>query len=477
MSGFIQGESRTQSTLLPECLDDYIHEDNPVRVVDVFVDRLELGKLGFKVSPADTGRPGYHPATMLKLYIYGYLSRIPSSRRLEREAIRNVELIWLLGRLAPDFKTIADFRKDNGKAIKRVCREFVDLCRRLELFCGDVVAIDGSKFKAVNHYDKNFSSTKVKRRLEQLESSIKHYFKELESADRADSHVPEQRKLHLKEKIKAVEQEMARVNRIGEQLAESSETQVSLTDPDARSMRTKSKSSGIVGYNVQTAVDAENHLIVAHDVTNTGSDRSQLSRMAKQAKEAMGKERLTALADRGYYKGEEILACEQAGITPYVPKTQTSNNQAKGLFGKRDFIYIAEDDEYLCPAGQRAIWRMKTTDKGQTIYRYWSSACGQCPIKSQCTTGKERRISRWEHEDILDNMQNRLDKNPDVMSTRRSTVEHPYGTLKAWMGATHFTMRTLERVGTEMSLNVLSYNIKRVIKMIGVQPLLEGMNG
>jgi len=317
----------------------------------------------------------------------------------------------------------------------------------------------------------------VKRRLEQLESSIKHYFKELESADRVDSQVPEQRKVHLKEKIKAVEQEMARVNRIGEHLAESSETQVSLTDPDARSMRTKSKSSGIVGYNVQTAVDAENHLIVAHDVTNTGSDRNQLSRMAKQAKEAMGKETLTALADRGYYKGEEILACEEAGITPYVPKSQTSSNQSKGLFGKRDFIYIAEDDEYQCPAGQRAIWRMKTTDKGQTIYRYWSSACGNCAIKSQCTTGKERRISRWEHEDVLDNMQNRLDKNPDVMATRRATVEHPYGTLKAWMGATHFTMKTLERVGTEMSLNVLSYNIKRVIKMIGVQPLLEGMDG
>lgn len=354
MSGFIQGDSRTQATLLPECLDDYINKDNPVRVVDVFVDRLELGKLGFKTLPADTGRPGYHPATMLKLYIYGYLSRIPSSRRLEREAIRNVELMWLLGRLAPDFKTIADFRKDNGKAIKRVCREFVDLCRRLELFSGDVVAIDDSKFKAVNNYDKNFSSTKVKRRLEQLESSIKHYFKELESADRADSQVPEERKLHLKEKIKAVEGEIARVNSIGEQLEESSETQVSLTDPDARSMRTKSKSSGVVGYNVQTAVDTKNHLIVAHDVTNTGSDRRQLSRMAQKARDAMGKETLTALADRGYYTGEEILACEQSGITPYVPKSQTSSNQAKGLFGKRDFHYIAEDDEYQCPAGGAA---------------------------------------------------------------------------------------------------------------------------
>ena len=477
MSGFIQGESRTQTTLLPDCLDDFIDEDNPARVIDVFVDRLRLDELGFKVVPADTGRPGYHPATMLKLYIYGYLSRIPSSRRLEREARRNVELMWLLGRLSPDFKTIADFRKDNGKAIRRVCREFVELCRRLDLFCGDVVAIDGSKFKAVNHYDKNFSSTKVKRRLEQLESSIKHYFKELESADRADAQVPEQRKAHLKEKIKAVEQEMARVNRIGEQLAESSETQVSLTDPDARSMRTKSKSSGIVGYNVQTAVDAENHLIVAHDVTNTGSDRSQLSRMAQQAKDAMGKEKLTALADRGYYKSEEILACEQADITPYVPKSQTSGPQSKGLFGKRDFIYIAKDDEYLCPAGKRAIRRTKTSVRDEIIYRYWSSACGECPIKSQCTTGKERRISRWEHEDILDGMQQRLDKTPEVMTTRRATVEHPYGTLKSWMGATHFTMKTLERVSTEMSLHVLAYNIKRVLKILGVQPLLEGMNG
>ena len=477
MSGFIQSQSRTQTTLLPECLDDFIDEDNPVRVVDVFVDRLELGKLGFKVCPADTGRPGYHPATMLKLYIYGYLSRIQSSRRLEREAIRNVELMWLLGRLAPDFKTIADFRKDNGKAIKKVCREFVDLCRRLELFSGEVVAIDGSKFKAVNNYDKNFSSTKVKRRLEQLESSIEHYFKELESADRVDSQVPQERKVHLKEKIKAVEEEMARVNRIGELLAQSSETQISLTDPDARSMRTKSKSSGIVGYNVQTAVDPENHLIVAHEVTNTGSDRGQLSRMAQQAKAAMGRETLTVLADRGYYKGEEILACEQAGITPYVPKSQTSSNQSKGLFGKRDFRYIAEDDEYLCPAGKRAIRRMKTTDKGHTIYRYWSSACVRCSIKSQCTNGKERRISRWEHEDVLDSMQHRLDQNPGILAIRRATVEHPYGTLKAWMGATHFTMKRLERVSTEMSLHVLAYNIKRMLKIKGVESLLEGMSG
>lgn len=224
MSGFIQGESRTQSTLLPECLDDYIHEDNPVRVVDVFVDRLDLAKLGFKVRPADTGRPGYHPSTMLKLYVYGYLSQIQSSSRLEREATRNVELMWLLG--------------------------------RLELFCSEVVAIDGSKFKAVNNYEKNFSSAKVKRPPEPLESSIEHYFSELDSDDRAESQVPEERKFHLRQRIKAVQREMARVNRIGEQLAHSSETQVSLTDPDARSMRTKSKGSGIVGYNVQTAVDA-----------------------------------------------------------------------------------------------------------------------------------------------------------------------------------------------------------------------------
>jgi hypothetical protein len=242
-------------------------------------------------------------------------------------------------------------------------------------------------------------------------------------------------------------------------------------------MRTKSKSSGIVGYNVQTAVDAENHLIVAHEVTNTGSDRSQLSRMALQAKEAMGKEKLIALADRGYYKSEEILACENADITAYVPKSQTSGPQSKGLFGKRDFIYIAKDDEYLCPAGERATRRTKTSVRDEIIYRYWSSACGECAIKSQCTTGKERRISRWEHEDILDRMQQRLDKNPEVMTTRRATVEHPYGTLKAWMGATHFTMKTLERVSTEMSLQVLSYNIKRVLKILGVQPLLEGMGG
>ncbi|MCW8829906.1 MAG: IS1182 family transposase [Gammaproteobacteria bacterium] len=476
MKRFVEGEDRFQSTLFPEMLDDYVSEDNAVRVIDVFIDELDLRALGFRsVDPSVTGRPAYHPASLLKIYVYGYLNRVQSSRRLEHETQRNVEMMWLTGRLMPDHKTIADFRKNNGPAIKNVCKEFVQLCRRLNLFSEALVAIDGSKFRAVNNYDKNFSRTKVKRRLEQLEESIDRYLGELESVDRVESSIAETKKECLKDKIKTVRKEVRRIKKIGAQVLESPDNQVSLTDPDARSMRTRSKSSGTVGYNVQTAVDARNHLIIAHEVTNTGSDRSQLYNMAVQAREAMGAKALTVLADRGYYKGEEILACHEASIVPYVPKSHTSGNQAKGLFGKRDFQYITQDDEYRCPAGERLSWRTTSHEKGQILYRYWSSTCQTCPIKSQCTTGKERRVTRWEHEEVLDVMQARLDKAPDIMRIRRSTVEHPFGTLKAWMGATHFTMKTKKRVSTEMSLHVLAYNLKRVMNILGVRPLVQAI--
>jgi transposase len=251
--------------------------------------------------------------------------------------------------------------------------------------------------------------------------------------------------------------------------------QISLTDPDARAMATNGKGTGIVGYNVQTAVDAKHHLIVAHEVTNAGSDRAQLSKMAGQAQEATGHEALTVLADRGYFKGEEILACEQAGITPYVPKPLTSGAKAEGRFGKQDFVYIAEEDEYRCPAGERLTWRFDNVEHGLTLRNYWASTCPTCPIKPQCTTGKERRVKRWEHEAIIDAMQRRLDQAPDIMRIRRQTVEHPFGTIKTWMGSTHFLTRTLKRVSTEMSLHVLAYNLKRVIAILGVGALMAAI--
>ena len=475
MSGFIEGEDRHQATLFPECLDEYIAEDSAVRVIDVFIDDLDISGLGFKTEPNDTGRPAYHPATMLKIYVYGYLNRVQSSRRLEREAQRNVELMWLTGRLAPDFKTIADFRKDNGEAIRLVCREFVMLCKKLNLFSDAFVAIDGSKFKAVNNRDRNFTKAKMKRRLQQIDESIERYLGQIASADRQESKMAKHKTQRLEDKIAALKKEMARLKKLEVRMLAAPDQQISLSDPDARSMATSGRGTGMVGYNVQTAVDAKHHLIVAHEVTNVGNDRTQLANMATQAKEAIETEELTVVADRGYFKGEEILACEEAGITTYLPKPQTSGSVSKGHFSKRDFIYKAEDDEYECPAGERLIWRFETEERGLKIHKYWSSACPRCPIKSQCTTSDYRRVARWEHEAVLEAVEQRLDKEPERMRVRRQTSEHPFGTIKSWMGSTHFQMKTLKRVSTEMSLHVLAYNLKRLISIFGVKPLIAAI--
>ena len=473
MSGFIQGEDRSQATLFPERLDDYVAEDSAVRVIDVFIDDLDLSGLGFKTEPNDTGRPAYHPSTMLKLFVYGYLNRVQSSRRLEREAQRNVELMWLTGRLAPDFKTIADFRKDNGLAIRLVCREFVMLCKKLELFADAFVAIDGSKFKAVNNRDRNFTKAKMRRRLQQIDESIERYLGQLASADRQEP--AEDKSQRLEDKIAVLKKEMARLKKLEVRMLEAPDQQISLTDPDARSMATSGRGTGMVGYNVQTAVDAKHHLIVAHEVTNVGHDRTQLAPMAQQAKEVLETDELEVVADRGYFKGEEILACDEAGITTYLPKPQTSGSLSSGRFSKRDFIYIPQDDEYRCPADARLIYRCSTVEKGQTIHRYWSSVCPSCPIKSQCTTAKYRRVSRWEHEAVVEAVQARLDREPERMRVRRETAEHPFGTIKSWMGSTHFLTRGLPSVSTEMSLHVLAYNLKRMMNIFGVKPLIEAI--
>jgi transposase len=476
MRRFVEGEDRSQTILFPERLDDYVAEDNPVRAIEVFVESLDLCRLGFEgVEPEATGRPAYHPSTLLKIYIYGYLNRIQSSRRLERETQRNVELIWLTGKLMPDFKTIADFRKDNGQAIRAVCREFIVLCRQLKLFSEAIVAIDGSKFKAVNNRDKNFTDRKLKARMEQLDESIGRYLAELDRADREPTAVSEDQVLRLKDKIAGMKAQIERLNKIGRQMQEAPDGQISLTDPDARSMATSGRGTGIVGYNVQTAVDAKNHLIVAHEVTNVGHDRTQLASMAKQARGATGQEHLTVVADRGYFNGEEILECDKAGISALVPKPLTSNSKAEGRFDKRDFVYLPENDEYRCPAGQRTIRRFTSIERGMKLHKYWSSACPRCPLKAQCTPSEYRRITRWEHEQMLDVMQQRLEHTPEASKLRRQTAEHPFATFKAWMGSTHFLTRTLPRVSTEMSLHVLAYNMKRVMQIFGVPSLMRAM--
>ena len=475
MTDFIEGENRFQSTLFPDRLDDYIAEDNDVRVIDYFVDRLDLNEQGFRSEPSQFGAPGYDPAVMLKLYVYGYLNRIQSSRRLERECGRNVELMWLTGRLAPDFKTIADFRKDNAKAVRSVCREFVMLCRKLNLFADALVAIDGSKFKAVNNRDKNFTKAKLKGRLRQIDQSIERYLGQLASADRHPDALTPAKHERLETKIGKLEEEMSRLKTLEVELLATPDEQISFTDADSRSMSTSGKGTAMVGYNVQCAVDAKHHLIVEHEVTNKGSDRSQLYNMSQRTKDTLGVDELTVVADRGYWRGEEIKACDEADITTYLAKPQTSGNVSKGKYAKRDFLYIEDDDEYLCPAGERAIYRMQRVESGKVIRRYWSSACIRCPLKPQCTTGDYRRISRWEHEAVTDAAEARLERAPEMMQVRRQTVEHPFATLKMWMGYSPLLTKTLPRVRTEISLSVLAYNIRRMISLFGVGGLIEAM--
>src|SRR6266702_425692 len=364
--------------------------------------------------------------------------------------------MWLTGRLVPDHKTIADFRKDNGGAIRKVCARFIMLCRAVGLFGEVSVAIDGSKFKAVNNRDKNFTRAKMERRLAQIEESVARYLCQLDSADRQEASEARATKIaRLKEKIAKLKEEMQRLSGL-----------------KARMMATSGRGSGVVGYNVQVAVDTEHHLIITHEVTNVGSDRAQLARMAKETKATLERTSLDAIADRGYFSSEEILKCAKADITVTLPKPMTSNPKR---FGKQDFRDVAEEDVYICPAGERLAYSFTTQEHGLVLRRYLTNVCQSCTIKHRCTTAKERRITRWEHEHILEAVQRRLDEHPEKMRQRRETVEHPFGTIKARMGATHFLMKTLPRVAAEMALHVLAYNLTRAMNIMGVQPLMAVM--
>jgi transposase len=460
----------------PPPIHTFITEDNPVRVVEAFVEELDLLVLGFeRAQPNQTGRPSYHPAVLLKLYLYGYLNKIQSSRRLERETQRNVELMWLMNRLTPDFKTIADFRRDNGAAIKGVCRQFIMLCKQMNLFADSLVAIDGSRFKAVNNRDRNYTKAKVKRRIEAINKSLVRYFDQLDSFDRQEQPIPKAKTQHIHKQIDSLKRQMKEVQAIEAVIDDIPDKQISLTDPDARAMSTNARSSGSVGYNVQLAVDTQHHLIVEHDVSTAMGDRRQLTRVSNQAQEATGIENLEVVADRGYYNMEEIKATVDSGITPYVPKSLTSSNQKRGLYDRRDFTYIEKDDEYRCPAGERLPRRTVMREGNKNMIRYWSSHCGNCPLKPKCTTGKERRVTRWEHGKVLEDHEQRMIENPTMMQLRKQTVEHPFGTIKSWMGIHHFKTKTLKRVSTEMSLHVLAYNLTRMINIMGVKPLIAAI--
>ena len=475
MSRFIEGSDRRQRLLLPDCIDDYVDEDSPVRVVDMFIDELNLGELGFE-GAAVTGRPGYHPTTMLKLYVYGYMNQFQSSRRLEREAGRNVELMWLTGKLAPDFKTIADFRRDHGSAIPAACRRFVLVCRNLGLLANGTVAVDGSRLRAVNARDRNFTPVTIRRRMEQVDASIQRYLGMLDTADRQEDETAELRNARLTTRLDTLRRQMRDLEVMEQAVAAAPDRQISLTDPDARAMASAGTGTGLVGYNLQAAVDADTHIVVAHEVINLSHDRTSLASMGEQARQATGAETLTVLADRGYFSGPEVLACEEAGIVAICPKPLTSGAKAEGRFGKQDFVYQPNADSYRCPAGETMTRRFSSLEHGLTLHGYATPACrARCAVRTNCTAGVERRIKRWEHEKVIEAMQARLDRWPDAMRVRRRTVEHVFGTLKDWMGRSHFKTRRLGNVATEASLHILAYNIKRAIALVGAPDLIKAM--
>ena len=474
--GYIEGQDRKQSLLFPEMLEDYISEENPVRFIDVFIEGLDLLDLGFlKAIPKETGRPPYNPGDLLRLYVYGYLNRTRSSRQLEREAGRNVELMWLMRKLRPDFKTIADFRKENAPGIKKVCREFTVWCKRLELFGGELVAIDGSKFRAVNSSKRNFTEKKLRRMIREIDDKIDQYLKDLDRQDKQEAGPQSLSREQLKEKIEGYKERRAQYEQLKSDLDQGGESQISLTDSESRSMRV---GHGVeVSYNVQIVVDQKNKLLVEHEVTNEVIDLGQLSAMAKKAKETLGVETLEVVADRGYYNGEEVKACEQSGITAYVPKSNTSSNLKRGLFTKEDFIYEPDKDCYRCPAGKELSYRHQSLEQGRQMRTYQISGCKSCGLKSTCSINKKgiRAIKRWVDEAILEAMARRIAENPEKVELRKNLAEHPFGTIKRAMNQGYFLMRGLNKVSTEVSLTILAYNLKRVINILGVRTMVEAV--
>lgn len=474
---YISGANRDQLILFPESLDEYIAENNPVRVIDAFVDSLDLQALDFTHTVLnETGRPPYHPGVLLGLYVYGYLNRLRSSRTLEREARRNVEVMWLTRQLAPDFKTIANFRRNNRKAIQEVCRAFTHFCRDLDLFSRDLVAIDGSKFKAVNSRQRNFTDRKLQQAIKDIDKKIEAYLDELDANDAEEPEEPTLSAEQLKEKIQKLRERMKKAKGLQRHMEEAGESQISLTDPDSRSMPIGGGRVTDVGYNVQVAVDPKHKLIVAHEVTNQVTERGLLSQMARRAKEALGVDRLEVLTDMGYYDGLQVKTCLEAGITPYIPKANTSANTRLGLFGKEDFRYDPHDDCYVCPAGERLTFRFQSIEKGRERRTYTTSACAHCALKPRCTRSSEdRRITRWAYEDLLEDMQRRVRASPEKMRLRKQLVEHPFGTIKRAWNQGYFLTKGLESVNAEMSLTVLAYNVKRVIQILGVPRMMEAL--
>jgi len=471
---YIEGVARNQLILFPESIDDYIEEDNSVQFIEAFVDSLNLEELGFKYSlPEATGRPPYNPADMLKLYLYGYLNRVRSSRSLEKETHRNIELMWLLKKLTPDFKTIADFRKDNKKAIKKVCQEFTLLCKRLNLFGGELVAIDGSKFKAVNSKKRNFNEAKLKKAIKEIDEKVDGYLAELEDNDKEEAHVSRPDAEDIKTKVMMLKERGRKYRELLTELKDSGETQISLTDADSRAMLNNQKIE--VCYNVQTTVDSKHKLIVDHKVTNEATDYGQLSQMSKRAKEILGVEELEVLADKGYYNGEEVKECIDNGIIPYIPKPAGNKGVSPSEAGyhKDRFRYDADEDIYICPAGSKLFFKGTTRYRGKVMRIYKGEDCLGCCVRDKCIrNGKRRVIYRWEHENILEEMGERVQADKEKVRVRQWLSEHPFGTIKRSFNQGYMLLKGLEKVSAEASLSVLAYNIKRVINIVGLRELI-----
>ena len=469
--GYVEGTSREQVSLFPAAMDDYVSAENPVRFMEAFVNGLELSALGFsKAEPEERGRPAYDPRDLLKLYLYGYVNEIRSSRKLERETTRNVELMWLLRRLTPDHKTIARFRQENAGALPAVFREFTKVCRQLNLFGRELVGIDGSKFRAVNSADRNFTEAKLKKRLQWIEEKIAKYLAALQSEDEEESSEREVSAAELQAKIVALQERQLVYEGLQGQLAESGEKQISLTDPEARLM--KGRQGHHVSYNVQIAVDSKHKLIADFAVKNEGNDLNCLAEMAQGAQQELAAEQLKVCADRGYYNTAQIKACEEAGIEVHMDRPQPG--QTEGIFPLERFTYDGAQDVYTCPAGKRLSYR--TFDKQKQVRCYWTEACHSCPLKSQCTTGKGlRKIKRPVGQDAADRMLQRVAENPKYLELRKQLVEHPFGTIKRSMHQDYFLMRGQEKVRGETSLTLLAYNLKRVLNLVGVDQLIAAL--
>ena len=468
------GLDRSQTLLFPERLEDYIAAENAVRFLDAFVASLDLHTLGFaKARCAETGRPPYDPAALLKLYLYGYLHRVRSSRSLEAECHRNVELIWLLGKLAPDFKTIADFRKDNLQPLKAVARQFTLLCRKLELFGGELLAIDGSKFAAVNARDQNFNAGKLQDLIARADARLAEYLQQLDTADTAEPGPAALTKNALAAKIAVLQERQDWHKELLAQL-DAEQKQISVTDPDARKLPTAHGT--VVGYNAQLAVDAKHKLIAAADVTNEVSDTQQLANVALAAKANLALQQAEVVADAGYYSAAEVSRCVEQNLTPYIPKADTSANTALGLYGKRQFKYDPINDVYVCPAGSRLTYRFATYELGRELKYYRASGCQQCALKNRCTRNKANRtITREENEHLMEAMAARMQAQPGKFKLRKTLAEHPFGTIKRWFGYTHFLLKGLAKVQCEWDLTTLAYNLKRVLNLVNFEKLMAAV--